>query len=104
MVNVKTQIGGNPKSVRGQRTQDNLDKLRAFQPGGVRVVPGEHPSMNAEQIRKTIKHARGMAFRPTGSVEWPNDRFTKKLLRTGVVKLAEDSKPKQPERQAEKPA
>jgi hypothetical protein len=106
MVNVRTQVGGNPKTLRGQRTQENLDKLRALQPGGVRVVPGVHPSMTAEQIRKNIKHARGIAFRPTGSVEWPNDRFTKKMLRAGVVKLADDVKESRETRnqQPERPA
>jgi hypothetical protein len=93
MVNVNMKVGGgNPQTPRGQRQQENLERLRANQPQGVRVVPGEHPSMSEEQIRKNIKHPRNnITFRSSGSVEWPNDRFTQKQLRAGVVKLAEES-------------
>jgi hypothetical protein len=92
MVQITAQLG---KSLRAQRRGENLAKVA--RPPGLRVEPGAHPSMTADQIRKIIRHPRGMAFRPTGSVEWPNDRFTQKQLRAGVIKLATPEPP--PEQQ-----
>jgi len=75
-------------SLRGQRRRERLEKLRAARPSpGVRVVP------TADKYRK-LKHPNGMAFRSEGSVEWPNDRFTKRRIAEGVIKV-EESKPAQ---------
>jgi hypothetical protein len=49
----------------------------------VRVEP-----VNEEQ-RHVLKHPNGMAFRDTGSVEWPLDRFTHRRIREGSIKVVE---------------
>jgi hypothetical protein len=50
----------------------------------VRVLPRD------ETIRKHITHQpTGIAFPATGSVEWPNDRFTQRRIRDGDVTLEE---------------
>jgi len=43
-------------------------------------------------MRRLLKHPNGMGFRPTGGIEWPNDRFTKRRLRDGTVKVEEEKK------------
>jgi hypothetical protein len=50
---------------------------------GIRVVPRD------EQMRKLLVHPKGIRFRPTGSIEWPNDRFTQRRIADGSIKLAE---------------
>jgi hypothetical protein len=48
----------------------------------VRVLPRD------EMIRKYIKHMpSGIAFPETGSVEWPNDRFTQRRISDGDVTI-----------------
>lgn len=50
----------------------------------VRVLPRD------EVIRKDIKHQpSGIAFPASGSVEWPNDRFTQRRVRDGDVTIEE---------------
>jgi len=46
-------------------------------------------------MRRILKHpVTGMRFRSTGSVEWPNDSFTQRRLRSGSITLApKDDKP-----------
>src|SRR4051794_30306747 len=74
----------NKVSLRGQRRRDRMQKLKEARPQtGVRVVPTD------ERFRK-LKHPNGMAFRSEGGVEWPNDRFTKRRIAEGAVKLDED--------------
>jgi hypothetical protein len=51
----------------------------------VRVVPAD------DTMRRILKHPRGMAFRSSGSVEWPFDKFTQRRLADGSV-LLEDKK------------
>ena len=47
----------------------------------VRVLPKN------EEIRRTLKHPRGMKFRDTGSVEWPHDSFTHRRLLDGDITI-----------------
>jgi hypothetical protein len=50
----------------------------------VRVLPRD------DGIRKNIVHwPTGIAFPATGSVEWPNDRFTQRRIRDGDVTVEE---------------
>jgi hypothetical protein len=79
--------------VRGRKMRENQEKLRALRRPGIRVVPAEdHPRLKAEQIRKYIKHApSGVRFREGGSIEWPDDRFTQRRLREGVIKRVDDN-------------
>jgi len=48
----------------------------------VRVEPKD------EGTRRTLKHPRGMRFRASGSVEWPDDSFTQRRLADGSVSIA----------------
>src|SRR5262245_19167413 len=43
-----------------------------------------------EDNRHILRHPNGMAFRNTGSVEWPLDRFTQRRLREGSIKIVEE--------------
>jgi hypothetical protein len=49
----------------------------------VRVVPAN------EALRKILKHPTGVAFRDEGAVEWPHDRFTRRRIADGSIKLEE---------------
>lgn len=81
-------------SLRGQRQRERLQRMRAARPsGGVRVVPTD------EKYRGLLKHPNGMGFRPTGSTEWPNDRFTKRRLAEGVVRIEDGNPPKRAHQQ-----
>lgn len=74
-------------SLRGQRQRERMQRIKDARPhGGIRVVPTD------DKYRKLLKHPNGMAFRPEGSVEWPNDRFTKRRIAEGVVKVEEQPK------------
>lgn len=50
----------------------------------VRVEP-------TEEMYRVLKHPNGMAFRPEGSVEWPNDRFTQRRVAEGSIKIVEEA-------------
>lgn len=51
----------------------------------VRVLPAD------ENMRHILKHPRGwIAFRSSGSVEWPLDTFTRRRLRDGDITLEEE--------------
>jgi hypothetical protein len=47
----------------------------------VRVLPA------SEEIRRVLRHPRAMAFRATGSVEWPRDSFTQRRLDDGSITI-----------------
>lgn len=42
-------------------------------------------------MRRLLKHPSGVRFRSEGSIEWPDDTFTKKRIRDGSV-LVENEK------------
>jgi hypothetical protein len=50
----------------------------------VRVLPAN------DELRRVLRHPRGMRFRSTGSVEWPHDSFTTRRLADGSIKLDEE--------------
>ena len=60
-----------------------------------RKIPRVRVEPVNEEIRRAIKHPSGMAFRPEGSVEWPNDQFTQRRLREGVIKIVEQAEGRQ---------
>lgn len=92
------------KTLRGQRQHERLQQVQVGRPQtpGVRVLPAN------EALRKKLKHPNGMAFRPEGSVEWPNDRFTKRRLAEGAITLEQPAEAQpaqqQPPEQEPKPA
>jgi hypothetical protein len=61
---------------------------------GVRVEPAGDPSgrneWTADDMRRLLKHPKAGAFRSEGSIEWPDDGFTRKRLLEGSVKIAEE--------------
>jgi len=77
-----------------QKIKDRRDRIRAAaRRPGIRVEPRD------EDMRRVLKHQpSGIGFRSIGSVEWPDDSFTRRRLRDGSVKLAE---PDQVEQSAE---
>jgi len=87
------------KIVRGQRQQERLAQLQVGRPNqaGVRVLPA------SEELRKALKHPNGMGFRPEGSVEWPNDRFTKRRLAEGAITLEDQAEAQQQPPQPKEP-
>jgi hypothetical protein len=77
------------KSARGQKQRDRLARLKAALPPNqtVRVEP-----IN-DDIRRVLKHPRMGPFRASGPSEWPNDRFTKRRIAEGVIKVVGDKPP-----------
>jgi hypothetical protein len=71
------------KSDRWKRREARRLRVRAMTPevARVRVTP------TSDVFRGAIKHPGGVAFRSTGSAEWPMDQFTKRRLRDGSVTL-----------------
>ena len=85
MVEMKTEV-----SLRKQRQNERIARVRAFRPKGVRVVPAN------DDLRRVLKHPNGVGFRPEGSIEWPNDRFTKRRLAEGAITLEEKAAERPP--------
>jgi hypothetical protein len=80
-------------SLRGKATRERLERIKAARPPsalGVRVVPA------SDDLRRVLKHPRGVGFPSQGSAEWPNDTFTKRRLKEGVVTLEESGEKKRP--------
>lgn len=80
MVNVQTRV-----QTPGQRLKEKQARIReaAYRPG-IRVEPAN------EKLRAVLKHPSGIRFRGTGSVEWPNDIFTRRRIADGSVKVVEE--------------
>jgi len=75
----------------GQRaaTPERLAAIKAANaiPGlRVNLAPGK------EHLRGTLAHPNGMRFRPEGSIEWPNDRFTQRRIADGDIVIVEPDK------------
>jgi hypothetical protein len=74
-----------PRSTRNAWHKEPLAAIRRrHQAPRIRVTPA------TEEIRRVLRHPRGMAFRSSGSVEWPMDSFTSRRLRDGDITKAED--------------
>lgn len=79
----KTERTKRPKSIRWQRRQERLARIRETKrEERVRVHPRD------DVIRRDIRHGVSrQAFPKQGTVEWPLDNFTKRRLRDGTVRL-----------------
>jgi len=79
-------------SVRDQRQRDLMERMRMAQAvPRVRVLPRD------ENVRANIKHQPTLiGFPETGSVEWPDDAFTRRRIADGDVTV-EQSAPGSPE-------
>jgi hypothetical protein len=83
MVTVTTTL------TQSQKARANLERVKkmATRPG-VRVEPRD------ADMRRLLKHPRAGGFRSEGSIEWPDDTFTRRRLKEGSVKLAEKKEAK----------
>ena len=79
------------KPARMSHRQERLERVRA-----ATAVPTVRVTPASDDLRRLLKHPYGMAFRSTGSAEWPHDKFTKRRLADGSIKLTEtrQSKPR----------
>lgn len=77
---------------------------QAAQPRGKRAHPERLKAIAAEkrrprvrvepasdELRRVLRHPNGMGFRSEGSVEWPMDRFTRRRLAEGSIKVVEQA-------------
>jgi len=79
----------------GEKAKARLARIKnVVKNPGVRVEPADHPDgrWKAEDMRRLLRHPRAGGFRSEGDIEWPNDTFTKRRLKEGSVKLAEEKK------------
>ena len=68
-----------------------VDPERIKQMKEARKIPRVRVEATSEEMRRVLKHPSGMALRSGGSVEWPNDKFTQRRLREGVIKIVEQA-------------
>lgn len=62
----------------------------------VRVLPA------SPEYREVLRHPNGMAFRSSGSVEWPLDTYTQRRLREGSVIIEQKEEKKTEPKETEK--
>jgi hypothetical protein len=94
-VTIQAKVETAPLAERGKRAKARLAAIAAAKPAsshGIRVEPA------SDALRRVLKHPRAGAFRSSGSMVWPNDRFTHKRLLDGDIKRVEE------EKKADKPA
>jgi hypothetical protein len=72
-------------AIRQERIKARKELLARITPRypAVRVNPKD------DDLRRVLKHPSGIAFPATGSVEWPNDKFTRKRIADGSVTVAD---------------
>jgi hypothetical protein len=79
-----------PRATRNAAKQARLQAIRKSRElPRVRVLPAN------DDLRRILKHPRGMAFRSTGSVDWPFDKYTQRRIADGSVTIEEEKKPEQ---------
>jgi hypothetical protein len=47
-------------------------------------------------MRRLLMHPQAGKFRSQGSIEWPDDQYTRRRLADGSIKLAQPPQPAQP--------
>jgi hypothetical protein len=68
----------------GQQRADRLAAIKAAsQLPRIKVVP------TTDEMRRLLKHPTGVGFSGHGGAEWPDDRFTRRRLKEGGIKLAD---------------
>ena len=88
MVAMKTEV-----MLPGDRMRARIKRVRdVVKVPGVRVEPADGDGFKAEEMRRLLKHPSAGGFRSEGSIEWPNDTFTKRRLREGSIKLVGEKK------------
>jgi hypothetical protein len=74
------------ENILGRRDAERKERMRNIAEGAapakVRVTP------TRPELRKVLRHpANNIPFGSSGSVEWPNDQFTKRRVRDGDVTI-----------------
>lgn len=83
-----------PRSTRIAAKQARLRAIaKNMTPPRVRVVPA------SDELRSVLRHPHAIAFRSSGSVEWPLDRFTHRRLADGSITIAENHQQKESQHQ-----
>jgi hypothetical protein len=87
-------MGVSKASLRGLRMNERMEKIREASKAMVRTV---RVSPANDTMRRLLKHPRAGGFGKEGSVEWPDDRFTKRRLNDGDItreeKQTEENRP-----------
>jgi hypothetical protein len=86
------------------KTQSQQMKDRVARMKKVHSKPGVRVEPKNDDMRRLLKHPRAGGFRAEGSIEWPDDTFTRKRLRDGDIKLVEKAENKKPTAPAPKTA
>ncbi|HEY2678640.1 MAG TPA: hypothetical protein VGI65_16835 [Steroidobacteraceae bacterium] len=86
-----------PRATRNTAKQARLQAIRKS-----KEIPRVHVLPANEDIRRVLKHPRGMAFRSTGPVDWPLDKYTQRRIADGSVTVVEEKK-SEPQPQPPKP-
>lgn len=73
-------------TLRGKRISERREMMNAAKPKGVRVNPAN------DDMRRVLKHPTSGAFPKSGGADWPNDRFTKRRIADGTIKLEQAKK------------
>ena len=78
-------LADDPLAERKKRIAARREMLAARMPKRqrVRVNPAD------DDVRKLMKHPSGIRFPKSGSAEWPFDRFTRRRIDDGSVKLVD---------------
>jgi hypothetical protein len=95
MVNIQQKV--NQQKVNQQKVNQQVNRPagRKVHPERLRLIaearriPRVRVEPTSEEFRRAIRHPSGMRFRPEGSVEWPNDRFTQRRVAEGSVRIVE---------------
>jgi len=68
-------------------TQNMRKRMRLAALAEANRLPRARVLPTSDAIRATLRHANGVAFRDTGSVEWPYDKFTQCRVADGSVTI-----------------
>jgi hypothetical protein len=79
MVDVSTKF---PNAAEQIKQRVGRVKVPAARPG-IMVEPAD------DDMRRLLKHPRGIKFRSEGPIEWPDDQFTHRRIADGSVKVVE---------------
>jgi hypothetical protein len=87
-----------PRATRNAAKQARLQAIRKS-----KEIPRVHVLPANEDIRRVLKHPRGMAFRSSGAVDWPLDKYTQRRIADGSVTVVEEKKAEKPAEKPENP-
>ena len=75
-------------------THDDLHRARVERQRSLRRRPGLRVVPRNDAMLRLLRHPKAGKFRSTGAaMEWPDDKFTRKRLRDGDIKLESEAQP-----------